>query len=88
MLPFQLRGCLEYLTFKNNIIVFNKTEIEFAIIITKSFLAIPYITHKLRPIINTRANQIDISSDFFDFIIFSICGIVPGYCKNRCHNTN
>jgi len=44
------------------------TAIEFAMSITKSFIPIPYTTHKLRPIINTITNQIDTSSVFLDFI--------------------
>lgn len=64
----QLTGSFEYLIFKINKIVLMHTAIEFAMIMTKSFIPIPYTTHKLRPIINTITNHIETSSVFLVFI--------------------
>jgi hypothetical protein len=58
---------LEYLIFNINKKVLLDTAIEFAIDISKSFMPIPYITHKLSPIINTTTNQIETSSVFLVF---------------------
>ena len=57
------------------------TAIEFAIIITKSLIPMPYTTHKLRPIINTITNHIDTSSVFLVFIDLIICGILLDTAK-------
>lgn len=57
------------------------TAIEFAIIITKSLIPVPYTTHRLRPIINTITNHIDTSSVFLVFIDLIIWGILLDTAK-------
>ncbi len=77
----QLTGSFEYLIFKINKIVLIHTAIEFAMIMTKSFIPIPYTTHKLRPIINTITNHIDTSSVFLVLIDLIIWGILLDTAK-------